>query len=104
MVAHDGKAAAISRILGNDGHIASNCPRWRILKNPQDYSSGFIVRQNWAGRVTVVHNVNKDNAAQMGPGGTAAHINAMLVRYATTISRLYQLSRNEDILVVEERR
>lgn len=104
MVAYDGKPAGIARMLNNDNHVASDCPLWRRLRNPEDYSSGFIVRKDWTGKITIVHNVNKNSAAQMGPGGTAAHINAMLVRYAATISRLYHVTREENVLVLGERR
>lgn len=104
MAFYDGKPAGISRMLHNDGHISSDCPLSHRLIDPQNYSSGFIVRKDWTGKITIIHNVNKSNAAQMGPGGTASHINAMLVRYAETVSRLYHLHRQGDTLVVGERR
>jgi hypothetical protein len=104
LAASDNKAAAASRMLKNDNHPRSNCPLWRRLTNPQDFSTGYIVRTDWTGTVTVIHNVNKDDAAKMGPGGTEAHINAALVRYANTISRMYHLTRQGNFLIVGDRR
>lgn len=91
-------------MLSNDGHPRSNCPVEHRLKDTSIFTTGFIVRQNWAGKVTVVHNVNKTDALMMGKGGTASHTSAALARYAVTIGRLYEVANEGNRLVVKDRK